>query len=219
MTMITPSYLGETIEYSSLHACRSTLEDPTGHQERGAAGDLDFDRAVVVGGESGDNHPIVVHQRRLQAWYSPRRLIAMGAQPNRSPSWSCDRRGYDQVDRDFDCNTGHEPISQPDAWFDVPARLHREHEPCPGHRGTQRWLIAKQGAIQSQVGILRVRRYRQIRLAGSQIDGLRSSDDHSSTERCQSKQSIEQDPPRFDVQQLDVSRAARIAREHGHAAP
>ena len=31
MTMITPSYLGETIEYSSLHACRSTLEDPTCH--------------------------------------------------------------------------------------------------------------------------------------------------------------------------------------------
>ena len=29
MTMITPSYLAETIEYSSLHACRSTLEDPT----------------------------------------------------------------------------------------------------------------------------------------------------------------------------------------------
>ena len=32
MTMITPSYLGETIEYSSLHACRSTLEDPTNSQ-------------------------------------------------------------------------------------------------------------------------------------------------------------------------------------------
>ena len=32
MTMITPSYLGETIEYSSLHACRSTLEDPTVHR-------------------------------------------------------------------------------------------------------------------------------------------------------------------------------------------
>ena len=32
MTMITPSYLGETIEYSSLHACRSTLEDPTASQ-------------------------------------------------------------------------------------------------------------------------------------------------------------------------------------------
>ena len=36
MTMITPSYLGETIEYSSLHACRSTLEDPTA--EKGARG-------------------------------------------------------------------------------------------------------------------------------------------------------------------------------------
>ena len=39
MTMITPSYLGETIEYSSLHACRSTLEDPTSahqlHRELG----------------------------------------------------------------------------------------------------------------------------------------------------------------------------------------
>ena len=34
MTMITPSYLGETIEYSSLHACRSTLEDPTGDELR-----------------------------------------------------------------------------------------------------------------------------------------------------------------------------------------
>ena len=33
MTMITPSYLGETIEYSSLHACRSTLEDPTATHE------------------------------------------------------------------------------------------------------------------------------------------------------------------------------------------
>ena len=33
MTMITPSYLGETIEYSSLHACRSTLEDPTALSE------------------------------------------------------------------------------------------------------------------------------------------------------------------------------------------
>ena len=37
MTMITPSYLGETIEYSSLHACRSTLEDPTGGVTTGAA--------------------------------------------------------------------------------------------------------------------------------------------------------------------------------------
>ena len=33
MTMITPSYLGETIEYSSLHACRSTLEDPTSRKK------------------------------------------------------------------------------------------------------------------------------------------------------------------------------------------
>ena len=39
MTMITPSYLGETIEYSSLHACRSTLEDPTTVTSRSSFGD------------------------------------------------------------------------------------------------------------------------------------------------------------------------------------
>ena len=38
MTMITPSYLGETIEYSSLHACRSTLEDPTSGTVMSASG-------------------------------------------------------------------------------------------------------------------------------------------------------------------------------------
>ena len=46
MTMITPSYLGETIEYSSLHACRSTLEDPTGHSPGLQADDHDAGRVV-----------------------------------------------------------------------------------------------------------------------------------------------------------------------------
>ena len=46
MTMITPSYLGETIEYSSLHACRSTLEDPTDASSG-------FRLAVSPGGCSG----------------------------------------------------------------------------------------------------------------------------------------------------------------------
>ena len=45
MTMITPSYLGETIEYSSLHACRSTLEDPTASHGQGLT-EADF-RAIV----------------------------------------------------------------------------------------------------------------------------------------------------------------------------
>ena len=42
MTMITPSYLGETIEYSSLHACRSTLEDPTDYFIDYASGFITF---------------------------------------------------------------------------------------------------------------------------------------------------------------------------------
>ena len=48
MTMITPSYLGETIEYSSLHACRSTLEDPTQTRNSAAV------RAVVEASHHND---------------------------------------------------------------------------------------------------------------------------------------------------------------------
>ena len=48
MTMITPSYLGETIEYSSLHACRSTLEDPTFAQfEREVTGERIRDKIAA----------------------------------------------------------------------------------------------------------------------------------------------------------------------------
>ena len=48
MTMITPSYLGETIEYSSLHACRSTLEDPTDGQRCRVGRRLSLDNQEVV---------------------------------------------------------------------------------------------------------------------------------------------------------------------------
>ena len=51
MTMITPSYLGETIEYSSLHACRSTLEDPTVAQPSTLTGSIGiFGGKIVTGG-------------------------------------------------------------------------------------------------------------------------------------------------------------------------
>ena len=60
MTMITPSYLGETIEYSSLHACRSTLEDPTsdgkmlaGHEEFSPMADEDIAQAKIVRAKKG----------------------------------------------------------------------------------------------------------------------------------------------------------------------
>ena len=64
MTMITPSYLGETIEYSSLHACRSTLEDPTP------------EATVTAGNASGQNDGaavcIVTH---------PKKAAELGLQP------------------------------------------------------------------------------------------------------------------------------------------
>ena len=64
MTMITPSYLGETIEYSSLHACRSTLEDPSRPVKPSDV--LDVARAVAarLGVESarGANAPTGLEQ-------------------------------------------------------------------------------------------------------------------------------------------------------------
>ena len=74
MTMITPSYLGETIEYSSLHACRSTLEDPTerDHLATPAPGQrqqlhhLDDERpfAFTLGSaQARTKLPVVVHRQ------------------------------------------------------------------------------------------------------------------------------------------------------------
>ena len=54
MTMITPSYLGETIEYSSLHACRSTLEDPKFTENSFVASS---DPQVVGTGEAATSDP------------------------------------------------------------------------------------------------------------------------------------------------------------------
>ena len=61
MTMITPSYLGETIEYSSLHACRSTLEDPTSgdfydpDNLQGLCRSCHSSKTAVEGGFAGNN--------------------------------------------------------------------------------------------------------------------------------------------------------------------
>ena len=56
MTMITPSYLGETIEYSSLHACRSTLEDPM-PPVGGHYGNLSLAWGLMAGGTDGCTPP------------------------------------------------------------------------------------------------------------------------------------------------------------------
>ena len=71
MTMITPSYLGETIEYSSLHACRSTLEDPKsgrriaelpiGKHVDAAAYDPALDLVFCSNGDSADVSIIETH--------------------------------------------------------------------------------------------------------------------------------------------------------------
>ena len=60
MTMITPSYLGETIEYSSLHACRSTLEDPTGTAPASDLGKLS--RIIFADGATVVGHVIDLHR-------------------------------------------------------------------------------------------------------------------------------------------------------------
>ena len=62
MTMITPSYLGETIEYSSLHACRSTLEDPT-QAQIGRAGETGDRFRRTRQGHHFERRSIYVRQR------------------------------------------------------------------------------------------------------------------------------------------------------------
>ena len=59
MTMITPSYLGETIEYSSLHACRSTLEDPT---------DDFFGESSMLGANQYTERALALDNVTLMSW-------------------------------------------------------------------------------------------------------------------------------------------------------
>ena len=63
MTMITPSYLGETIEYSSLHACRSTLEDPTPGEVGASDADEDVKARAQVAAMEAVAGPLEVYQR------------------------------------------------------------------------------------------------------------------------------------------------------------
>ena len=70
MTMITPSYLGETIEYSSLHACRSTLEDPTveegawRHIQRAEGRQFQNLNGLV----EGTRKHLTLHEERFHRW-------------------------------------------------------------------------------------------------------------------------------------------------------
>ena len=74
MTMITPSYLGETIEYSSLHACRSTLEDPTFNSRV----EMDkFDVSLVKGVEVSGSGLRIYPQDEVVAAGAAEPLIAL----------------------------------------------------------------------------------------------------------------------------------------------
>ena len=82
MTMITPSYLGETIEYSSLHACRSTLEDPTGDGQEPDEGHVP---AVDSEDDGHDGGPDEGDQRRHRL--SPIGAVASGGGLKLLVSW------------------------------------------------------------------------------------------------------------------------------------
>ena len=71
MTMITPSYLGETIEYSSLHACRSTLEDPTIRGFDAATLAKVAEYSVLPGKFQGGVAVMPGHPETLAAYYLP----------------------------------------------------------------------------------------------------------------------------------------------------
>ena len=68
MTMITPSYLGETIEYSSLHACRSTLEDPTYQAGDMAAAKQSLDMASQLVGQKNAEAFAALLPAALPGW-------------------------------------------------------------------------------------------------------------------------------------------------------
>ena len=86
MTMITPSYLGETIEYSSLHACRSTLEDPTAETATGPPPASDTPGFECYGlGLIDDTHTLYCEFAKKPTFDQSKAIVAafgsMGAEP------------------------------------------------------------------------------------------------------------------------------------------
>ena len=109
MTMITPSYLGETIEYSSLHACRSTLEDPTPAMSLYAPGK----RTPVAPGWV---------DRTRQEWRAVAQSVSAVAVIGVRPIWD-DEHIWDPV-----------AASRADLWYIGDADSHRKLEERAGRR-------------------------------------------------------------------------------------
>ena len=80
MTMITPSYLGETIEYSSLHACRSTLEDPTAFLVMQLSGFLPV-MLMWIGLTLADRNAKKVQEPVMPRMMGPNRYVGALARP------------------------------------------------------------------------------------------------------------------------------------------
>ena len=91
MTMITPSYLGETIEYSSLHACRSTLEDPTWRlwQRRGGQDPNPSGQPSRYHGPVKGKASVRVLHPSMDADGSRREVIRQGASACTTPARGC----------------------------------------------------------------------------------------------------------------------------------
>ena len=113
MTMITPSYLGETIEYSSLHACRSTLEDPTGrlHCQRAVR----HGPAAISHGAGGPRPvPARLHADHLRDGRRPARVRRAGDVHART--FRRDASAWAEHDRPAHGRGHQRHVDEPDAW-------------------------------------------------------------------------------------------------------
>ena len=133
MTMITPSYLGETIEYSSLHACRSTLEDPTGAKVYADSCARCHDTGRLASSAGGLQLPLAV-ALHLQ---DPRNLIHIVREGVRPPDGHPGRwmPGFDGALTDEQIAAlaiwlRHQATDEA-AWNDVPKAVQETRSPAP----------------------------------------------------------------------------------------
>lgn len=134
------------------------------------------------------------------------RASAMWAETDAATSTAHrDSLGDDQVDGDRNLHAVHPRRRVPDA------RLRGQCEPSLLHGCREERDVSKLMRIDRQVAVGRVRRDREIRRAGAQVDGLCTGDDDSRSVRRECPQGVEQDTSRRDVCRIERSHHADLA--------
>lgn len=166
-------------------------------EQSGWAGHCDPAPPPVVSGKRRDLPRLVVDECRFEPARLPGGAIAVLAEPRTSPATPADRLWHEQVDH-------HTLVPEPDSRL-----LEIQDESARPHRLLQFWRVVQLGGIERDVTVARVRRDRQVTLAGVEVDRLRADEHQRVALVAERVKRVEQHAARLDVDRIRHARHPR----------